>query len=707
MPNSQSALPFHISSEERERAKDFILEVHRNAFKFSDIVNEGLDPTVLRGIYADMGIPIDETAPNATNSQPAPLQSPALFTNAAMHIPTSKNNNDVGKPNTSTPPTKSMGSKAIAEPLHLDREENRNFRGAENGHISLVEPPESNAIPAPPGNKGQSKPLVENTSPVASAKQTTKETPSGSATVDPQPSNRSDYLARLAAAKTKKPVDNAAPKSKATEDPRPATHLISQPQSAQPKGTGATSQAPSQNPSGNSSTRNEGVTKEQREFELARLRMQVLKSAKASNSLQAVVEAQKSPGYQEETTTHNEAAALMNNLRVKSSEQSFEEQTKNGQPHAVPPISDSQSTGVHAASRTGLPGLLLSSEEMDPVKRPLEHAGEPMDQVTAPQTQKVDQQNSLSAVNEKDSSRSGVESLLSQRSVPSRKPSRVSASTPTKQKMRQSLPNADAKLSKRTFGAPRFGSSNDTCIIEASDDESSNDGTNEEPVQSKTETHGTNQPPSSQKAPGRERSTPPDMAELSRKEEGLRAQEAQIQEMKKKIEMMEQRKKTKAFSSGSDTPMTPTIANTEVSDAPSARESACNGSALADEKGPFGMTQYPNGGESSKLANMHSFQTPSSSSKVQMRRAEIESTLTSADEKFVSLRKEAEAKAQELEKIREIIRAEEARKQELVDELESLGVDTKNIPEEALEPVRDKVVANLQQHNASETGKFQ
>ncbi|KAI9672770.1 MAG: hypothetical protein M1831_000205 [Alyxoria varia] len=709
MSNGQNATARAVPREQREHGKAFILDMHRNNYKFLELVKEGLDPTMLRSVYEDIGIPVDEAVPNA---QSVPLQISTLSTTTAADTLTSKNN-IFEKQNVIVPSTKSMGTKPTMAPLNLNSQEGQTFREAPKAPIPLSKPSGAEAIPAPPSNKGQTNPLAENKSTAPIARETIKEPQSGPAADGSRPSDRSDYLARLAAAKTKKPVDNAAPKPKTTGDARPAARPIPKARPETPsKEAEGTSQASPKKHSGNYGTKNEGATKEQRESELARLRMQVLKSAKAPSASQTAVDARESPGQEEKEPTRNQEQALMKGPQTPPSKPSSEEHV-NVQTHPVAPIAGNQSNDAPPVSPSGLPGLFLSSEASDPMKQTLkEHASDSVDQMTAPQSLRKDQDQTVSVGSQKEFPASVVEgSLPLQRPAASHNPSQGSFTIPSKEKVKPNLPTPEAKLPKRTFGAPRFGSSNDTCIIEASDDESSNDGTNSEHVRDEIGTSRTRRPPSSQKIPVRERSAPPDMAELSRKEEGLKAQEAQIQKMKKKIEMMEQRKKMKGLSSGSDTPMTPPNANAGVSDAIFAQENVLqkpNGATLSFKKDRSEITQHPNDEAGSTVANMQSSTTPlGSPSEVKKRRAEIESRLTSADEKFASLSKEAEAKAQELERIREIIRAEETRKKELVDELERLGVDTKDIPENALEPVRDKVVADLQYQNASENGSGQ
>lgn len=78
------------------------------------------------------------------------------------------------------------------------------------------------------------------------------------------------------------------------------------------------------------------------------------------------------------------------------------------------------------------------------------------------------------------------------------------------------------------------------------------------------------------------------------------------------------------------------------------------------------------------------------------RRAQIESTLGEQQAQSASNLSRLESLKAQMQELEERMRKEEETKNHLVQELESLGIDTENIPEDELQETRDEVVANLE-----------
>lgn len=187
----------HLNTQ-RESSKQFIRKWHHNGYTYDQLVAEDLDPTFLKGIYQELKIPIRSGPPNIASPQTSkpsltqPPLKPSSFTNAR--------------------PSTTYGNRANG--WLNDAGQSASPRKPPPSETTQTRIPHDAGLPKkPPPSVVQTKDAAPNAPaapPLNAAKSSTKDQ-------SPAPT-RQDYIARLMAAKTKKPdTPNASPGPQASE----------------------------------------------------------------------------------------------------------------------------------------------------------------------------------------------------------------------------------------------------------------------------------------------------------------------------------------------------------------------------------------------------------------------------------------------------------------------------------------------------------
>ncbi|KAB8437437.1 hypothetical protein FH972_025115 [Carpinus fangiana] len=215
---------------------------------------------------------------------------------------------------------------------------------------------------------------------------------------------------------------------------------------------------------------------------------------------------------------------------------------------------------------------------------------------------------------------------------------------------------------KRPFGQPRYDDEQNDCIIEASDDEvdsESGRGSHQRPVQVTASAAMT--PKSTHSV------------------EGLEAHELRILEMRRRIVQLESRNKAKAIS-GNASP----AQDAQIHKAISSPGAMLTPATPAPQAAFRGETPIPHGVSPVEWKKQ--------------RRTQIQSTLPAYNAKVASTANRLALLRQQMKDLEESMLREEAERQQLLHELEALGMDTDGIPDmpiEELKATRDDLTANL------------
>ena len=626
-------------SQRKERAKRFLLAMYQNGYGYEHLVKEDFDPHLLRGLYQELGLPV--------SSSPLQAHTSGIGTAAGKHLNERLN---VGQPN--GPP--SCSAAVTAKPVSTPPK------------VPLYTPtsalaPVKMAVDEPKQNASQAK----QPSSQPGARQVSQDT----AKAPQQAPSREEYLARLKAARTQK--------SPALEESRspvpPASETRKQPPVSVNELTMLLESQKSQATNNKSTTGNDPTVK--RQAELARLRSEALKSAK-------IVSATKN-GFDDGSIEKDQLKATLSvptptpQLQPSATERPIEPSTQSqrlgnapfkanvGTQPATSPLSpcfnlDDDSFPTPAFR---IPGLFMDTPQIQMPTRQKDLSPQP----TAPAISAVPQA--------QNSSPRGV--------------------TSTTDLVKQILPPSQ----KHTFGRDPAEEIDDECIIEASEDEDE-DPRRSAPaksgvdVQSSPATALTRTPqPVNQKDPG-----------------GLQAHERELLEIKKQLQLLEQKKKTKLVSSRGGTPQNvPVPPKTPNDIAPSNSSQNVQMASIVTPELSLDPRQLAQVQSQQALSNplpakpLHGAITPTTSrtpasegeaASANSKRAKIESDIAQYDARFTSSASQLERLKAQMQELEVTMQREREEKRLLVEELESMGIDTVGIPDEALRETRDEAIAN-------------
>ena len=588
VPTTSNA--FHGFEKERQSGKRFLHLMLDNGYGHSDLVKQGLNPVLLNKLYHEAGIPTDQpqvgpsqsmkptqpkepVLPAATLSTANPVQRPPRKeTNAVTESDSCQKPNLVGnKPSTTTSSskpiqqsvTKDLPPKAAVAPTGPKLSQ-------QAAHKTLSAPTD----PEPPQQPAQK----------ALAAVTATQQMQGTAAKESQPKmDRGEYLARLAAAKTKKPVFKDSPRSVITANSQPNFNEPSTTTTTDvEKHTKATSEAhtvpnPASKPDqqANSKTAVEKVAHPSSETKVGSDTVGKpdqpsmpdqtdAEKATRTNPDAGAVPTVASQSPERETDKKDKSKTELIRLRLealksakasadakKSKEASVETSPAlNGMPKFLAPPLPKATDGPAD----------LSSAPRSPKQNPAAQGN-----VAPTQSdQYAEAQNSLSLPSFADSSHTQSKSQPA---------TEIRGTTPTLVAPKLGLVNdkgvsteAPTKESNafqgtypisKTSSGPWHSESDDACIIEASDDEIDNETTSRlSPALQATAMASFN--PSMARA-NTDHGQPND----------LKSREQQILEMKKKIELYEQKQKAKALTPKPSTPGTPLATDSITTNGPS------------------------------------------------------------------------------------------------------------------------------------------
>ena len=185
--------------------------------------------------------------------------------------------------------------------------------------------------------------------------------------------------------------------------------------------------------------------------------------------------------------------------------------------------------------------------------------------------------------------------------------------------------------------------------------------------------------------------TPPPAATPSTlvSQEHLKKYDLQIAEMKRRIAEKERQKKEKLAAIKSAIPLSPASGSSDTSSVPKPANVSATPSLVQATKASDDLKKDD---EPSALRDTP--KTDASAWKKQ-RRAEIESGLPSLEAGLAENRMRLEALRREMEQIEADNRKREQDKQNLIEELERLGIDTEGMPHEELQAKKDEIVQQL------------
>lgn len=700
----------------RARAKSFVQVMHDAGITFQQLASEGLDTEVLHGIYDELRIQVDEPVRKAArktppSSDPHASQQPT-FDHAYPHMSAST------KPNPISSAAADKGKDVI-----IDR----------GGQQDIKSTPSSAA--ADVVSTGRISPL----------------TPKAPTSQTKAPKDRNEYIARLMAAKSKTAVT-----TEATQNTSAASSSSTlKPQATKPSGVPKSS-ASSMNAG---SSRNalvpgtDGTATDkagEKKAKLAQLRAQALKTAK-------------------ERRLEKERQSKNDNVQI-----------------IPPPASETPAaftTPDESSTETGPKVVENSPTEHRAITTASSSSSQPTNWLTNVDDlrgRKLSLSDSTYGITGATSGLVGQPSSSSASVKPTfGQPSPLLSGNPSQsnEAATKTIPSSAAKRlaeplkrdtstvsqNKRRFGTPRNSYPDDECIIVASEDEAGDEmdaeDTPEGSVQVETQVDGSCERPPSTTASSRPTSNDLDQhgstlgsvtsgkalnTANKPEEKSLSLHERQILEMKKRIELIEQRKKKKLEKSNPEVktqrtekpqlssngaqgtqavegdrpsskdedtamPEVPTIEEdkhgvrtgnqssidsvvtqpgipTDREDqqtsieSPSLRESECESQTVTAGK------SYDTKSEPSPATNMETDWR-------KQRRAALEASLDDRKNAAQSTMSKIERLRMEMRELEEAAQREQEARDRLTAELEELGIDTEHIADEDLQQMRDDVVA--------------
>lgn len=711
-------------THKRDGAKEFLRLMHKNGYGYQQFVQEPLNPKILRSLYDDLGLDTVRGGNKPLNGGHTPSfpastqQTPVVSTQPPSAVPGHKTKDKKTSSLVSSPGT--------TKPI-------------QQSSVSITEAiSPASALPVDGSGTGS------------------RRGPSPTAQSQAAPKDRKEYIARLMAAKTKRGTPPAASASKSTT----------------PTAVTVATQAPIIPQNGTKSLVEPVALNVKRQANLARLREQAMETARANSAKLA---------KQREAGTVEIATAV-----------------------TVPNIVDGEAQQpMVSASTTATSGT--------PVNTAFPPLGPDITSVTSNKTN-LD----TSTIVQRPQSSSGPEAnqasnhtspplgpTFGQPSVLHGQPSPVPSPVPSADSIptaaRSSLKRAaafedgikDAKAQKkRSFGHARFDYPDDECIIEASDNEAGEDvehvggSSAAAPSGSKVNEKSSNAatraekgqtlsdpPKSGADLPGltlhNASPTPTQAASVNSEGKTLDLHERQILEMKKRIALIEQRKKAKLSTlaaisspvqaaqhipSEASVDVTPNVtegssaklkaalppekinglaneltlpttdapvnASAETPPEPQSHPSVQDRVSAANANSDIGTDAAPvlasnDISHAGRSTDVPSLPAPAASTTdvvqdsglLKKRQADVKASLNDRQTKYQATLSKLEAmKAQVLE-LEETARKEQEDKDRLTAELEGLGIDTQHIAAEDLQQTRDDAVALIEAERDDEAVK--
>jgi hypothetical protein len=663
---------------EREKAKKLLSVLNDNRINYPHLVQEGLDPQILGELYNDLSI----------STQSEPMRMPDQFGNIMNLQPTNE-----------AQPTESL-------PSRLD---------AKQGVPERIEPlpassqninPQNIAVSTLPSQISSKAPALNTTAqakPVITANTNmNRNVPVKSA---PSPIDRKDYIARLQAAKMGKQA--------ATSKPAGHENLSTTSNATTATGKNVQAQPDSKTSETLAATDESIITAEKRkaQTELARQKMEALATRKTAPST-TVVSTEATPASLSRTSSFASAMNTSEQDQIQSERQSLSRSSPPSPIHensaAIPSTISQTSNQATPSSKLpfgGIPGLFMTAS--------------PSTKPTQPQ----------------------VTSIFASRetSVPvaARNRKRPVASDFDEPEELRQLTNGF----KRPFGQSRHDHVNEEMIIEVSDDETAGSGMDMDDDQDAPEppahlpNNGNHTPfrqstirnlPPVPDLPSRATSVKPAVSAVSTPPavqtpgslahvEDLKKREEEIAALRRRIAEAERRK---AMSKGKQTEasraQTPTTTQRPVVEPVlSSLAAATTGIALKNvtrsisNTAPVLAPSLPSSTSTEtriprtdgNVTMCSSVSNPTQWKKI--RRAEIESGLPSLDASLAS----NAARLEQLRKEMEQLEAENMKrmrdKENLIKELENLGIDTEGMPHEELQAKKDEIVQQRENEAAS------
>jgi hypothetical protein len=662
---------------EREKAKKLLSVLNDNRINYPHLVREGLDPQILGELYNDLSI----------STQSEPMRMPDQFGNIMNLQPTNE-----------AQPTESLPSRLDAKQGVPERSEplpaSQNIN-PQNIAVSTLPSQISSKAPAL-NTTAQAKPVITaNTNmnrnvPVKSA---------------PSPIDRKDYIARLQAAKMGKQA--------ATSKPAGHENLSATSNATTATGKNVQAQPDSKTSETLAATDESIITAEKRkaQTELARQKMEALATRKTAPST-AVVSTEATPASLSRTSSFASAMNTNEQDQIQSERQSLSRSSPPSPIHensaAIPSTISQTSNQATPSSKLpfgGIPGLFMTAS--------------PSTKPTQPQV------TSIFATRE-----TSVPVAARNRKRP------VASDFDEPEELRQ-LTNGF----KRPFGQSRHDHVNEEMIIEVSDDETAGSGMDMDDDQDAPEppahlpNNGNHTPfrqstirnlPPMPDLPSRATSVKPAVSAVSTPPavqtpgslahvEDLKKREEEIAALRRRIAEAERRK---AMSKGKQTEasraQTPTTTQRPVAEPVlSSLTAVTTGVALKNVTRSISSTA-PVLAPSLPSATSTETRIPRTDGNVTMcssvsnptqwkkiRRAEIESGLPSLDASLASNTARLEQLRKEMEQLEAENRKRMRDKENLIKELESLGIDTEGMPHEELQAKKDEIVQQRENEAAS------
>ena len=675
-PESKHSRDFRA---EREKAKKLLSVLNDNRINYPHLVQEGLDPQILGELYNDLSI----------STQSEPVKMPDQFRNIMNLQPTNE-----------AQPTGSL-------PSRLDAKQGVPERSEPLPASSQNSNPQNIAVSTLPSQISSKAPALNTTTqakPVITANTNmNRNVPVKSA---PSPIDRKDYIARLQAAKMGKQA--------ATSKPTGHESLSATSNAATATGKNVQAQPDLKTSETLAATDESIITAEKRkaQTELARQKMEALATRKTAPST-AVVSTEATPASLSRTSSFASAMNTSEQDQIQSERQSLSRSSPPSPIHensaAIPStISQTSNQATPSSSKLpfgGIPGLFMTAS--------------PSTKPTQPQ----------------------VTSIFASRetSVPvtARNRKRPVASDFDEPEELRQLTNGF----KRPFGQSRHDHVNEEMIIEVSDDETAGSGMDMDDDQDAPEppahlpNNGNHTPfrqstirnlPLVPDLPSRATSVKPAVSAVSTPPavqtpgslahvEDLKKREEEIAALRRRIAEAERRK---AMSKGKQTEasraQTPTTTQRPVAEPVlSSPAAATTGTALKNVAGSISSTapvlapSLPSATSTETLiprtdgnvTMCSSVSNPTQWKKI--RRAEIESGLPSLDASLASNAARLEQLRKEMEQLEAENRKRMRDKENLIKELESLGIDTEGMPHEELQAKKNEIVQQRENEAAS------
>ncbi|KAI9828215.1 MAG: hypothetical protein M1819_004592 [Sarea resinae] len=669
--------------EKRTLAKNALLNLLPYKIRFAELVTEDIDSDILQGLYAEIGLKPASQTPVRTVNDDSPKKD--LPESVVEHVE---------QPPRQLTPIPVVGHKQAITPQPLQG--NGTLDIPEQNSTGAIQPrPEQETDPNPVGIESTSPPL--SSKPIIPSKSTasapfTKALLSQATTNKPaQPKlDRKDYIARLLAAKSGKPIP---PVTKPPDAPSVAPNSQ---QKQTPELEPSPASCDTAKPEPNKTLVDSDLeAKRKAQTELARQRMEALKKGRPVNNELTGSPPENDASVQRKPENSPMEVAEPAEPTIPSPAKEVESTRSHLAPpmiHQLPPRpvtdADWNTPRVEAVPSPVIPGLFMTS------------SATPVPLVPAI------------------SSPSQASSSLAQDSINNRRKRPVASDFDIG-------PLPSTGTFKRPFGQDRSQS----VVIDVSDEENddlADDLDSEMEIESDEESHQHAPLTNPQEAPKTKsiRDLPPlsDVPKKrntsrngasgaksgiitpgSKEQENLKRKEREIEDLQKKIAEIEKRRNAKQAASRAETPTTPQPTTT-LSKPPFLPGSI----SVAPEQTPSNLGNAANGGQALEdAATLQEIQLKEAekakaeelakarseaAERRRKRRAEIESGLPVLDAAVASSKFKLEELKKEMEKLEAAVQEGLEGKKRLVEELESLGIDTEGMPVEALQAKKDEII---------------